>query len=83
MLHGFHRDGLLNEELLFLGFLHYDLRDPHLVLYDRRRDHGGQHYLHPLMHHAVDGERHLVVLDDGDNTVRFRVHYDHLGGDDA
>jgi hypothetical protein len=83
MLHGFHHDGLLNEESLLLGCLHYDLPDLRLVLYAQRRDHGGQHYLHPLLHHAVDGERHLVVLDDGDNSEHSRAHYDRLGVGDA
>jgi hypothetical protein len=49
---------LLNEELLFLGFLHYDLRDLRLVLYDQRRDHDERRYERPLLHHAVDALRH-------------------------
>jgi hypothetical protein len=58
MLHGFHHDGLLNEESLLLGFLHYVLRDLRLVLYDQRRDHDERRYERPLLHHAVDALRH-------------------------
>jgi hypothetical protein len=74
---------LLNEELLFLGFLHYDLRDLRLVPFFQRRDHGEPRYEHLLLHRAVDGDRLVVQPHDGGSNEHFRVHYDHPVGDDA
>jgi hypothetical protein len=66
-----------------LSFLHYDLRDLLPSQYAQRRDHGEPHSLRPLLHHVVDGERRLVVPDDGDNSERSPAHCDRLVGDDA
>jgi hypothetical protein len=74
---------LLNEELLFLGFLHYDLHDLRLVLFFLRRDHDERHYERLLPRHGVDALRHLVLPDGDGNTVHCRAHCDRLGADGA